>query len=179
MKTTWLVSDTTNLANTSSATAAEKHIILPVVVSCAVLTVILGKLYPIMKQQVDRICQTAYLEIRRIRSVCQFLTIEATKILVTSLVLSCLDDCNSLLASIPQKLVNKVQRVMNCTAHLVCKAPKREHVTFLLVDLHWLPVERRIEDCYDLLQRDHGHCSSLSVRPPRAKHPITHSPLLC
>ena len=38
-----------------------------------------------------------------------------------------------------------VQRVMNCAARLVCKAPKREHVTLLLVDLRWLPVERRIK----------------------------------
>ena len=35
-----------------------------------------------------------------------------------------LDYCNSLLARIPSKLVNKVQRVMNCAARLVCKAPK-------------------------------------------------------
>ena len=34
-----------------------------------------------MKQQVDRICQTAYFEIRRIGSIRQFLTPEATKIL--------------------------------------------------------------------------------------------------
>ena len=119
-----------------------------------------------MKQQVDRICLTAYFEIRRIGSICQFVTTEATKILLTSLALSRFDYCYYLLAGIPQKLVNKVQRVMNCAAHLVCKAPKREHVTFLLVDLHWLPVERRIEDCYDLLQRDHWHCYSLFVRPP-------------
>ena len=33
---------------------------------------------------------------------------------------------------------------MNCAARLVCKAPKSEHVTPLLVDLHWLPVERWI-----------------------------------
>ena len=80
-----------------------------------------------MKQQIDRICQTAYFEIRR--SVRQFLTTEATKILVTPLVLSRLDYCNSLLAGIPQKLGNKVQRVINCAARLVCKAPKCEHVT--------------------------------------------------
>ena len=34
-----------------------------------------------MKQQADRICQTAYFEIRRIGSVRQFLTTEATKTL--------------------------------------------------------------------------------------------------
>ena len=109
-----------------------------------------------MKQQVDRICQTAYFEIRRIGSIRQFLTIEATKILVTSLVLSRLDYCNFLLAGIPQKLVNKVRRVMNCTARLVCKAPKCENVNPLLVDLHWLPVERRVEYkiatiCYNVI----------------------------
>ena len=58
-----------------------------------------------MKQQADRICQTADFEIRKIGSLCQFLTTEATKILVTSLVLSRLDYRNSLLAGIPQKLV--------------------------------------------------------------------------
>ena len=56
-----------------------------------------------------------------------------------------LDYCNSLLAGIPQKLINKLQCVMNCAARLVCKVPKREHVTPLLVGLRWLPVERRIE----------------------------------
>ena len=98
-----------------------------------------------MKQQVDRICQTAYFEIRRMGSIRQCLTTEAAKILVTSLVLSCLDYYNSLLAGIPQKLVNKVQCVMNCAARFICKASKYERVTPLLVDLHWLPVEHRIE----------------------------------
>ena len=83
-------------------------------------------------------------------------TTEATKILVTSLILFRLDYCNPLLAGIPNKLVNKVQRVMYCAARLVCKSPKREHVTPLLVDLHWLSVERRIQYkittiCYNVI----------------------------
>ena len=45
---------------------------------------------------------------------------------------------------------------MNCAARLVCKAPKREHVTPLLVDLYLLPVECRIEYkiatiCYNVI----------------------------
>ena len=124
-----------------------------------------------MKQQVDRICQTAYFEIRRIGPIRQFLTTEATKILVTSLALSRLDYCDSLLAGIPQKLVNKVQRVMNCAARIVCKAPKCEHVPppphFSCGSaLAACRAQNRIQDCYLLLQRDHWHCSSLSVRPP-------------
>ena len=41
-----------------------------------------------MKQHVNRLCQTAYFEIRSIGLIHQFLTTEATKILITSLVLS-------------------------------------------------------------------------------------------
>ena len=41
-----------------------------------------------MKQQADRICQTACFEMRRIGSIFQFLTTEATKTLVVSLALS-------------------------------------------------------------------------------------------
>ena len=45
---------------------------------------------------------------------------------------------------------------MNCAARLVCKAHKREHVSPLPVDLHWLFVERRIEYkiatiCYNVI----------------------------
>ena len=61
-----------------------------------------------------------------------------------------------MLAGIPQKLINKVQGVMNCAAHLVCKAPKHEHVIPFLVDLHWLSAECRIEYkiatiCYNVI----------------------------
>ena len=48
-----------------------------------------GKL--LMKQQFSKVCQSTYLELCRIRSVRHVLTDEATKALVTSLVLSRLD----------------------------------------------------------------------------------------
>ena len=64
-------------------------------------------------------------------------------------VLCRLDYYKSPLAGSPPKLVNRVQRVMNCAARLVCNAPRREHDTPttlpILVDLRWLPVECRIE----------------------------------
>ena len=64
-----------------------------------------------------------------------------------SLVLSRLHYCDSRKAGIPQKPVNKVQRVMNCAARLVCMAPRHEHVTLspFLVDSLWFSVERRID----------------------------------
>ena len=55
-----------------------------------------------LKEQVNKLCQLDYLEIRRIGSIRQYLFVEATKTLVSSLVLSRLDYCNALLAGSPQ-----------------------------------------------------------------------------
>ena len=98
-----------------------------------------------LKEQVNKLCQLAYLEIRRIGSIRQYFSVEATKTLVSSLVLSRLDYCNALLAGCPQVLLDKIQRVINCSAHLIYKASKSAHITPLLFDLHWLPISSRIQ----------------------------------
>ena len=74
----------------------------------------------------------------------QYLSDEATKTLVTSLVLSRLDYCNTLLAGIPQNL-DKVQKVINCAARLVCRSLKWDYIAPLPADLHQLPISSRIE----------------------------------
>ena len=48
------------------------------------------------KEQVNKLCQPTYLEIRRSSSVRQYLFAEATKTLVSSLALSRLDYCHAL-----------------------------------------------------------------------------------
>ena len=93
----------------------------------------------------NKLCQLAYLEIRRIGSIRQYLSVEATKTLVSSLVFTRLDYCNALLAGCPQVLLDKIQRVINCSACLIYKASKSAHVTPLLFDLHWLPISIRIQ----------------------------------
>ena len=62
-----------------------------------------------------------------------------------SLAFSRLGSCNALLAGIPRKPVNRVQRVTDCAARLVREASRREHVIPLLVEMYWLPAEHRIE----------------------------------
>ena len=44
----------------------------------------------------------------------------------------------TLLAGLPQSLVGKLQRVQNCAAHLVVRAPEFVHITPILRHLHWL-----------------------------------------
>ena len=65
--------------------------------------------------------------------------------LVTSLVLTKLDYCNSLLVGLPAKLLNRLQAVINTAARLVCHGMKADHITPVLKDLHWLRIHKRIQ----------------------------------
>ena len=85
-----------------------------------------------MKQEVSKICQSAYLRLCRISSIRHVLTVEATETLVTSLVLSRLDYCNPQLSEISEQLIDKLQKVQNCSARLIFKTSKCTHcfITF-------------------------------------------------
>jgi len=65
--------------------------------------------------------------------------------LVTSLVLTRLDYCNSVLVGLPANLLNRLQAVINAAARLICSARKSEHITSILMDLHWLRIQERIQ----------------------------------
>ena len=109
-----------------------------------------------LHQHVLNICRSAFLELRRINSIHNFLSTDAVKTLVCSLVLSRIDYCNSLLAGLPQCLLKKIQYVQNAAAKMIFRAPKSDHVSPLLQKLHWLPISCRIEHkmsslCYSSL----------------------------
>ena len=101
-------------------------------------------------------CRAAYIELRRISSIRHFLSVDATKTLMCSLVLSKLDYCNSLLSSSPQYLIQLFQKVQNTAARITIRAPRAEHTSPLFRFLHWLPVQKRIKHkvcsiCYTTL----------------------------
>ena len=105
------------------------------------------------EQHVSRTCQTCYLELRRISSIKHYLSQNALKTLVCSLVLSRLDYCNSLLGGISKKLTKRLQMVQNHAARLISSTKRRDHISPVLKDLHWLPVDQRI--VYKLLLLTH------------------------
>ena len=75
----------------------------------------------------------------------QYLTIDATKSLVNSLVTSHIDYCNSLLNGIPKTTLNKLQNVQNTAARLITRTSRGSHITPVLKDLHWPPIQYRIQ----------------------------------
>ena len=50
-----------------------------------------------------------------------------------------------LLIKCPSKQIAKLQRVQNSAARLVTRTKKHDHITPILQDLHWLPIQQRID----------------------------------
>ena len=78
-----------------------------------------------------------------IRHICPLLSVDSTSALARSLVLSCLDYCNSLLYGTSTSLILSLQRVQNKLAKLVLLNPTFNS-TDCLKKLHWLPIHNRI-----------------------------------
>ena len=96
------------------------------------------------KEQVaatSRSCRFLLYNIRRIRL---YLTTYSTQLLVQAMVISRLDYCNSLLASLPACVIQPLQLIQNAAACLVFNLPKFSHITPLLRSLHWLPAAAKI-----------------------------------
>jgi len=65
--------------------------------------------------------------------------------LVVSLVLSRLDYGNATLVGIPMFQLKRLQSMLNAAARLVCSSPRRDHVSPLICQLHWLKASERIQ----------------------------------
>ena len=97
-----------------------------------------------MKQQVSKICQSAYPELRRISSIRHVLTVAATKTHVTSLVLSCLDYLIPCCQGFFNSWLTNFKRFKIVLLHSFSKLPNA-YISPLLAKLHWLPIAKRID----------------------------------
>ena len=97
-----------------------------------------------MVEHVKTICKTSYYHLRNISKIRKYLTEETTEILVHAFVSSKLDYCNSLLYGLPKHMRSSLQSVQNMAACIVTLNKKFDHITPVLIQLHWLPVHFRI-----------------------------------
>ena len=95
--------------------------------------------------QVNKICSIGYLNLKNISEIRRSLNKDNTKIIINSLITSHLDYGNSLLYGISNKLLNKLQVLQNSCVRLIERLKGRDRVSQARKDLHWLPVEARIE----------------------------------
>lgn len=107
------------------------------------LGVILDK-HLTMSSHINNVCRSGSLALRNIGRIRKYLDSSSTERLVHAFIMSKLDYCNSLLYGLPDKDLNKLQRLQNSAARLVTRTKIRDHITPVLKSLHWLPVKHRI-----------------------------------
>ena len=96
------------------------------------------------RQHISQVCKSCFYHIRDLRRIRRHIPISTAKTISTALISSRLDYCNSLLNNIAKRDVAKLQRVQNCLARVVLRAPRFSPSLPLLKQLHWLPVSYRI-----------------------------------
>ena len=102
-----------------------------------------------MKTRIEVKCNTSFCQLYSLRRIRKYLSHQATETLIHAFIFNHIDYCNGLLNGVPKYQIHKLQRIQNMAGILVHKLPKFSHVTPLLMDLHWLPVEYHIK--YKLL----------------------------
>ena len=106
-----------------------------------------------MEKHIQKLCQTSMAQLRNIADVRKYLTQNAAEKLIHAFITSRLDYCNSLLYGLPSLSLKKLQKVQNMAAKILTLRRKYEHITPILQELHWLPVEHRIT--YKILLTTH------------------------
>ena len=74
----------------------------------------------------------------------KYLDVDTTRTLVQALITSQLDYANSTLYGLPQKSLHRIQLIQNSAARLIMQTSKRESITPILQQLHWLPIKQRL-----------------------------------
>ena len=98
------------------------------------------------QSHVNKTVSSCFYQLRRLKSSVKALPFETAKTLVNSFVISRIDYCNSILAGAPQYLLNRLQRVMNEAARMLCRCSRGDHVNRIMKErLHWLRIPQRIQ----------------------------------
>jgi len=85
------------------------------------------------------------IHLRQLRPSVRSMTAAAANTAVQAFICCRIDYCNSMLYGVSDGLLRKVQSIQNAAARLVTGARRRDHITPVLRQLHWLPVRQRVE----------------------------------
>ena len=104
-----------------------------------------------LRQHVSYTSSACRFHLRNISRIRKYIPQDISIVLIKSLIMSRLDYSNGLLYGLPKCTVSGLQAVQNSAARIVTQERLRDHdsMSRALMELHWLPVDKRIE--YKLL----------------------------
>ena len=138
-----LIGTTTTLQKNDIASVSVGDDVIPVSKHVKSLGVILDSTLS-FSNHISNVCRTAFFHLRNISRLRPALTQHSAEVLVNSLVTSRIDYCNAILSGIPKKLTHHLHLVQNSAARIITGSKSSDHVTPLLLQLHWLPIPQRI-----------------------------------
>ena len=97
-----------------------------------------------LDKHVTNICKACFFHLRNISKIRDCLSQADTEKLVHAFITSKLDSVNSLLHGLPTFLIDRLQNVQNAAARIITRTKKYDHIKPVLKQLHWLPVNQRI-----------------------------------
>ena len=98
--------------------------------------------YLTFHDHISGICKSTHFHLHGIGRIRNLLTFYATAQLIHALITSRLDFCNSILYNIPNKPIEILQ--LNQAARMLKRITRRNHITPILIELHWLKNHDRI-----------------------------------
>ena len=94
--------------------------------------------------QILSVTKSCFFHLPQIRQLLPYLDDPSLQLLVSSLVLSRIDYCNSLYYGLPDTSLNPLYKVFNSAARLVSRTHRFSPTSPSLVLLHWLPLKYKI-----------------------------------
>ena len=89
------------------------------------------------------ICRSGSLSLHELSKIRKFLSQKDTERVVHAFISSKLDYCNGLFYGLPSSEYRNF-RLQNAAARSITQTKKFDHITPVLINLHWLPIEHRV-----------------------------------
>uniref|UniRef100_A0A8C6KM71 Reverse transcriptase domain-containing protein n=1 Tax=Nothobranchius furzeri TaxID=105023 RepID=A0A8C6KM71_NOTFU len=97
-----------------------------------------------LDSHVSSLVRSSFFHLRNIAKLSPILSRSELETVIHTFISSRLDYCNSLFSCLSRTSLNRLQVVQNACARLLTKSSKHTHITPLLLQLHWLPVNFRV-----------------------------------
>ena len=98
-----------------------------------------------MDSQINNVIRISGYHLRNIAFLRKYLDEDSVKKLICNCVISRLDYCNSIYYGLPNFKLRKLQNIKNRAARLIKGVGRRDRITPVLIELHWLPIKARIK----------------------------------